>query len=941
MKRMPLASGSAPRPPAATAVCHGAVLRPPVLQWDGRRYGGARLAGLAAGQVRAMPGVLSVVAEHDFVGVVAASREIAEAAAARLAPQWRQPAPAMSSSAENTPGRRLEASYCWPLATTFPPQAPWAIALPDQDGITVWAPCDLATSHVLQQELSLLAGLHAERVNVFANGQPPDPRALDIAADAALLATLSGKAVRIADTGVPAAPSPRITVRATLTDDGSIAAYALDGGPPLWPRPSLARLLAGGEAIPRPVPAALPPYRYAASLAAGPSDLAAGPAGLHDRASATARVFAHESFIDEAAAAAGVDPITYRLRQLDDPRGAALIRQVARQAGWQGARPASLPRRTGRGFAYASVTDDSVMPPQRTWAAWVAEVAVDPDSGAVDVTRIVVGHDTESLTPLPADRARMQGELLAATRKALQPPAFDDPGGMPPLRREAAGTAVEVVVPERALAPDAPLTWSDHVTLPAAAAVANAIFDATGVRLREPPFNTPAASRQLALPAAARGTARRATAWMGGIAAAAAGLLISGSPWRSAIPPVASPDLSVYSEAAIERGRLVAAAGDCMVCHTAPGGAPHAGGRALDTPFGTIYTTNITPDPETGIGLWSLAAFERAMREGVHRDGRRLYPAFPYTSFAKLTDADIQSVYAYLMTQPPVKATPPPNQLAFPYNIRPLLAGWNALFHDKAVYQPDPSQSLMWNRGAYLVQGAGHCGACHTPRNALGAEKSGKLDYLAGGMAEGWEAPALSALSPAPLPWREEDFYQYLRTGFSERHGVAAGPMAPVVHSLAALPDTDIRAMAVYLASLQAAESETGAPDAAAIETLEAGAGDTAGVLDAAGAQTFRGACAVCHQTGEGPQLFGVKPSLALNTNVHSSRPDNLVQVILHGIPDPPNGDLGYMPGFAQSLDDEQVVDLVRYVRARFAPDKPAWDDLPWTVARLRARAAD
>src|SRR3981081_3735781 len=246
-------------------------------------------------------------------------------------------------------------------------------------------------------------------------------------------------------------------------------------------------------------------------------------------------------------------------------------------------------------------------------------------------------------------------------------------------------------------------------------------------------------------------------------------------------------------------GRQLAALGDCAVCHTVANGIINAGGRPLEAPFGTIYSTNITPDPETGIGAWSYPAFERAMREGIHRDGRHLYPAFPYTHYARATDADLQALYAHLMAQTPVRADTPKTGLGFPFNLRPLLAGWNALFHQPGVFEADPTKSAIWNRGAYLVEGLGHCGACHSPRNVVGAEKANA--YLAGGFAEGREAPPLTSLSQAPIPWSEDELFAYLRTGESRFHGVAAGPMAPVVKELAGLPDEDIRAMAVYLAS--------------------------------------------------------------------------------------------------------------------------------------------
>ena len=278
---------------------------------------------------------------------------------------------------------------------------------------------------------------------------------------------------------------------------------------------------------------------------------------------------------------------------------------------------------------------------------------------------------------------------------------------------------------------------------------------------------------------------RGAFATAAALCAAAIGIGAAVLPWR-AIAPIARPDASVYSAATIARGQQLAALGDCAVCHTAANGVVNAGGRPLETPFGTIYSTNITPDVETGIGAWSYPAFERAMREGIHRDGQHLYPAFPYTHFAKTTDADLQALYAYLMAQPAVRAETPENALAFPFNLRPLMAGWNALFHKPDVVPGRPDANpTMWNRGAYLVEGLGHCGACHSPRNALGAEKASA--YLAGGFAEGWEAPALTSLSQAPIPWSEDELYAYLRTGESRLHGVAAGPMAPVVKELAAL----------------------------------------------------------------------------------------------------------------------------------------------------------
>src|ERR1700724_1924720 len=408
-----------------------------------------------------------------------------------------------------------------------------------------------------------------------------------------------------------------------------------------------------------------------------------------------------------------------------------------------------------------------------------------------------------------------------------------------------------------------PLGVGESASVPSAAAIANAIFDATGVRFRELPF-TPERilaglqGEQHAAASALPGTPPKPPAstdrWQnpfvrrrGALASAAAlvaamvGVAAAVLPWRS-IAPIARPDASVFSAATIARGRQLAALGDCAVCHSKADGAVNAGGRAIETPFGIIYSTNITPDVETGLGAWSYPAFERAMREGIHRDGRHLYPAFPYPHFAKATDADLQALYAYLMAQAPVRADNPKTTLALPFNWRPLMAGWNALFHRTGVFESYSTKSEIWNRGAYLVEGLGHCGACHSPRNVLGAEKASA--YLAGGFAEGWEAPPLTSLSHAPIPWSEDELFAYLRTGESRFHGVAAGPMAPVVKELAALPDQDIRAIAVYLASFN--DNALGKPGedtlAAHLETLTA---TRVAFASPIGARLYQGACAV------------------------------------------------------------------------------------------------
>jgi nicotinate dehydrogenase subunit B len=282
------------------------------------------------------------------------------------------------------------------------------------------------------------------------------------------------------------------------------------------------------------------------------------------------------------------------------------------------------------------------------------------------------------------------------------------------------------------------------------------------------------------------------------------------------------------------------------------------------------------------------------------------------------------------MAQEPVRSELPKSRLKFPFNIRPLLAVWNALFLRPGPELAKPERSADWNRGAYLADSVGHCGACHSPRNVLGAERGGAA-YLTGAMVDGWEAPALTSATHAPIAWTEDEIFAYLRTGYSAQHGVAAGPMAPVIKGLAALPDSDIRALAVYLASFNRPAGNEAA-DTAAREAVSLALRDPG--VDAG---LFEGSCGACHHSGDGPVLFGVRPSLAVSSKLHSARPDNLIQIILNGVAEPASAKLGYMPGFGATFDDGQIVRLATYLRARFAPDKPEWRDIDATLKRLRA----
>ncbi len=416
--------------------------------------------------------------------------------------------------------------------------------------------------------------------------------------------------------------------------------------------------------------------------------------------------------------------------------------------------------------------------------------------------------------------------------------------------------------------------------------------------------------------------------------------------WRPAIAPVSPPNKTDFAPAEVQRGAELAAIGDCDVCHTAPGGRPFAGGVALPTPFGTIYSTNITPDPATGIGNWSEAAFRRAMREGVRRDGSYLYPAFPYDHFTLVSDDDDKALYAFLMTRMPVGATAPTNQLPFPLNIRLMMFGWNLLFLHQGPYQPDSSQNDAWNKGAYLAQGLGHCGACHTPRNVLGAERGGEA--LAGAEVEGWTAYALNAASPAPVHWSSAALARYLHRGFDPNHGVARGPMAPVVQDLRSVPETDAQAIGTYIAAQMGQAAPLPQPVGTQLEaqaqrgkvTAPQSGDSQAGIInvvqtqgDQQGAVIYASACAGCHQGPRAMPYGGI--DLALSSAIAGPSARNLLNIVLHGLPAAEDAHAPIMPGFAASLSDQQLAALARYLRAHFSHKDP-WSDVEKDIRAAR-----
>ncbi|HEY4134297.1 MAG TPA: cytochrome c [Alphaproteobacteria bacterium] len=427
---------------------------------------------------------------------------------------------------------------------------------------------------------------------------------------------------------------------------------------------------------------------------------------------------------------------------------------------------------------------------------------------------------------------------------------------------------------------------------------------------------------------------RRSTVWTAlGIAAALGIVAVVGlfilarQPELSAI---ATPDPASFDKAVVERGRVLANYGDCSACHTREDGAPFAGNLPLPTPFGIIYTSNITPDPDSGIGNWSKDAFRRALKEGVDRKGNHLYPAFPYDHFTKVKEADVDAIYAYLMAGvAPVKETVRKNELPFPFNVRQVLYVWKALFLDKTPFKPDPAKDEQWNDGAYLVEGLGHCGACHTPRNFMGAETS---PAYGGGAAEGWVAPPLNKDSLSQMPWTRQELVVYLMDGWHAKHGMAAGPMTPVVNALHNQNEIDVFAIAAYVESLRAGAPQIDEDKArAAALKREWGNPEAPPVPTefAAGAKVFEARCAQCHKANGGAL------PLALQTSVNAKDPGTVVHAIWSGIR-PPVGALGRsMPAIGPQLTEAEMSALVKFVRARYT-DRPAWSGVDKAVKDAR-----
>ena len=388
------------------------------------------------------------------------------------------------------------------------------------------------------------------------------------------------------------------------------------------------------------------------------------------------------------------------------------------------------------------------------------------------------------------------------------------------------------------------------------------------------------------------------------------------------------------SASPVERGEYLARAADCAACHTADGGAPFAGGRAFVLPFGTLYSTNITPDQETGIGNYSDANFRDAIHKGIGRGNSKLYPATPFASYTYLTDADADAIKAYLFSLKPVHAPAPRNTLNFPYNQRALMGMWALLFNPDKRFDARTSRDPQWNRGAYLVEALAHCGECHTPRNLLQALD--QREKFAGAVQAGWRAYNITSDPKSGIgAWSEADIARYLAQGHADGRGTATGPMGEAVdNSLRYLTQGDITAMVSYLRSV----SGIGASDLPAPKASPAPSSHAEGVaanLDSRGKAVYAGACAGCHDwTGVSPVI----PDATLTgvRSVNDPTATNVVQIVLSGAHRQASDSGATMPGFGGAYSDEEIASLANYVTARFGAQPSAVT--AQTIAALRAQ---
>ena len=964
-----------PPQPKLDALLFAVMVRPPEFYWHNGQFFCSELIDITnRDSVVALPDVVAIVQQAQFIAVVARSYAAAKQAAQQLLIQWSDITSATGGS-DDSPIKKTSGDfsrrYDWPNRWPNAPDPRWVTARYDDSAITLSANC--AQAGLLRQQIAALCALEEQAITIECTGSTaftPGPSASDDAAvDAAFISHYlqCNIAVLLDDSYYQQAA--RLGSASPITfqqaNSGSLHIDAPFSGSHAAPLALLLTHTLSGN-------------KHKKTTLHWPYDLSLetnnkNPQQNNNEQSALQYSFAQESFVDELAEAQASDPLDFRLAHLQDQRGSELLKQVATQANWQSRQdrglelPNPIDQLNGRGLAYChsttdpSTSDDSIND-QGTRSAWIADLTINRLSGHVELKRLLVAQDAGPLIDQTALQQQLQTQLFGNNHMQLPKSIGQIPGqlnaiiGQIPGQLNAINASDNSAKTDPSIHQDWPVAKPANAELatqhnedkttdsaiasidiapgifyPALAAIANALHHATGKRFRSLPFDTAVPSYEhenqhtdqdpnKKIVPARTGLKQFTTTLLVSIAAT----LAIAWPFKSAIAPITRPAPDLYSNATIERGRLLAQAGNCASCHTELGGVINAGGRAFDTDFGVLYSSNITPDETTGIGRWSLAAFDRAMRTGISRDGKHLYPVFPYNAFSQLTPADMESLYAYLMAQPAVSKSPEKNDLRFPFQIRETLAGWNTLFLDTKPFTAREDRSALWNRGAYLVEGIGHCSACHTPRNVLGAEQTSK-QWMNGALVNGWEAPALNSFSQAPIPWTEQALFDYLSTGLSDQHGTASGPMLPVVNGLSQLPEQDVRAIAHYVTSLKPDVSEQRdlikQSTALQSSTTQSPAGFEAGE------RIFQASCGACHEPSIVPSFTDAQVSLALNSNLHSEHPDNLIQIILHGIQANTlsMADKNTMPAFKNSLTNQQIADLLTYLRERYASDKSAW----------------
>ena len=390
--------------------------------------------------------------------------------------------------------------------------------------------------------------------------------------------------------------------------------------------------------------------------------------------------------------------------------------------------------------------------------------------------------------------------------------------------------------------------------------------------------------------------------------------------WPASIEAVQATHAQPTGSALVAKGEYLTKAADCAACHTAPGGAPFAGGRAFKLPFGTIYSTNITPDRETGLGQWSDAEFVRALHRGIGRNGEDLYPAFPYTAYALLSTDDVLAIRAYLSTVRPVSLRNPDNTLAFPFDQRYVLRAWKLLFMPTRQWEPSAAHDAAWNRGSYLAEALAHCGDCHTPRNLMFATKSGRK--YAGAVVDGWKAYNITSdIETGIGAWSDAEIEQYLSSGHAPAHGSAGGGMGEAIDlSLRHLSSEDIAALTRYLRTIPAQRSELAAQIDHHPATLNGATAWSPGPdrNESIGFQIFASACASCHGwdgTGQQTDYAELLGSPAVN----DPSGVNLIRAVLEGVKiGSPRGD-NLMPSFAAAYSDAEIAAVSNYVIAHFS----------------------